>query len=551
MKIEKLTVRGFKNLEDVTADFTHAGPAVVLVGQNGSGKSNLLEAVAIIFRDLAFRRETPFAYEMRYQTRSAVVSIKHSPAAKSGGRRSFAVKNAEAKSFRQISGNEFYSGQSYLPANIFGYYSGTRQNLHRIFLDDEINLYHDARLSIMERTETEADEPELAAGRFTLPGTMRRFFYGHLKNAPLVLLSYFASGKTGLQNFLRSELSIDGFESALITLKRPEWLALPDGPALAGDFPWDVTRFLDNEAGEFLVMLWNAALSPFATSVEYENLRDHPDAESGPPKTDKIFLFFPDVQSLARAYGGEITEQRFFALLEALSVLDILDEAQVWVTRNGVKQEISSKEISDGEKQLLTIVGLLYLTPGEEALFLLDEPDTHLNPSWKWDFLRTIKQEAGDISNCQFILTSHDPLTIAGLKREDVQVVYKDRETGKTEIDHPPVDPQGLGVAGVLRQIFGMRTTVDPETQELIDQRNILLAMGERSRDQDRDLHRLNNDIRALGFTLQNKEDLFAQFLNEYKAQDRGKLTLTPDEILAQNDAIKAAIVQLKSGKIT
>jgi len=35
---------------------------------------------------------------------------------------------------------------------------------------------------------------------------------------------------------------------------------------------------------------------------------------------------------------------------------------------------------SEGEQQLLLVLGLLKFTAEEEALFLLDEPDTHLNP---------------------------------------------------------------------------------------------------------------------------------------------------------------------------
>lgn len=546
MKIDKLSVRGFKNLEDVAVDFSKAGPAIVLVGQNGSGKSNLLEAIAIIFRDLAFRRETPFAYELQFRTRSSVIQIRHNPELESRDRYAFSVKLGDGKSFKVLSPNAFYKGQSYLPANVFGYYSGSRQNLQRIFLEDENETYHDARLSIAERTSTEDENSSSDARRLTLPGTMRRFFYGHLKNAPLVLLSYFASGKTGLQAFLKTELSIDEFDSALITLKRPDWFGLPDEPVGTGNFPWDVTGSLDNEVGELLLMLWRSALAPFASSIDIENIRGDAGLDVSPLKVDKIFLFFPDVEALARAFSLEITEQRFFALLEALSVLDILEDAQVWVRRNGIKQEISSKEISDGEKQLLTIVGLLYLTPGEETLFLLDEPDTHLNPAWKWDFLRTIKEHAGDISNCQFILTSHDPLTIAGLKQEDVQIVFKDPQTGRTEIDHPSVDPQGLGVAGVLRQVFGMRTTLDPETQDWIDQRNRLLSQRMEGKSIEEELTEINEKLDALGLAYQSRDPDYDAFLRARRESEfERKRSYTPQELTDQAAYIRNLIEKL------
>jgi recombinational DNA repair ATPase RecF len=52
MRIDRLKVRGFKNLEDVDIDFDQDSLETVLIGQNGSGKSNVIEALATIFRDL-------------------------------------------------------------------------------------------------------------------------------------------------------------------------------------------------------------------------------------------------------------------------------------------------------------------------------------------------------------------------------------------------------------------------------------------------------------------------------------------------------------------
>ena len=43
--IERLTVRTFKSLEDVTVDL---GLVNVFIGANGSGKSNLLEALGVL-----------------------------------------------------------------------------------------------------------------------------------------------------------------------------------------------------------------------------------------------------------------------------------------------------------------------------------------------------------------------------------------------------------------------------------------------------------------------------------------------------------------------
>ena len=528
MKILSLRIQGFKNLEDVSVDFSKSGPAVVLVGQNGSGKSNLLEAIATIFRDLSLDRRTPFNFEITYTIRSHAVRIDHVLTRRNSTE--FYIKSAPDSEYQKLGRSEFFSGQTLLPNNVFGYYSGTRDNLAEIFRPHEEAYYRLARglkTSVVERSSL--------AGRTQL----RPFFFGRLRNAGLVLLSYFASGNPKLKGFLKDHLSIDNFDSALLTFSRPLWFERASSTSQG--LPWDTVRSLDTEVGTFLKKLWEASLAPISYVVSLPS----PETKR-PVRRDHIFLFFPDSVKLAQAFGAEGTEQRFFTLLEALVVLGILEDVQVWIKRDGLMEEISSKEISDGERQLLTIIGLLYLTPGEESLFLLDEPDTHLNPSWKWDFLQTIASQVGDTSSCQFILTSHDPLTIAGLKREDVQIVFKDPTTRKTEVDHPSVDPKGLGVAGVLRQIFGLRTTLDPETQKLVDDRNRLLSRGQSDDNIEEELRKINAKLDALGLAYQSRDPDYDAFLRARHAVERvNERTYTPEEIEQQNSYIKQFIEKL------
>jgi hypothetical protein len=44
------------------------------------------------------------------------------------------------------------------------------------------------------------------------------------------------------------------------------------------------------------------------------------------------------------------------------------------------------------------------------------------------------------------------------------------------------VDPKGLGVAAILTEIFGLETTLDQETQDMLDKRNQLFAFPEKNR---------------------------------------------------------------------
>src|SRR5260370_95751 len=74
-----------------------------------------------------------------------------------------------------------------------------------------------------------------------------------------------------------------------------------------------------------------------------------------------------------------------------------------------------------------------FVSRGKRALFLLDEPDTHLNPLWQHSYLNLIQDWtgiAGDADNCQILVTSHNPLTIAALGRDEVRVRRFDKLSG-------------------------------------------------------------------------------------------------------------------------
>ncbi|UTW32806.1 AAA family ATPase [Idiomarina loihiensis] len=53
MKLDYLEIRdGFKNIQNLKLDFDDSQLLTVLIGRNGSGKSNVIEALVRIFRAL-------------------------------------------------------------------------------------------------------------------------------------------------------------------------------------------------------------------------------------------------------------------------------------------------------------------------------------------------------------------------------------------------------------------------------------------------------------------------------------------------------------------
>jgi hypothetical protein len=123
MRVDHLKIRGFKNLEDVDIDFDQDSLETVLIGQNGSGKSNVIEALATIFRDLDSQRPgRGFDYFIAYDCKDHRVEIDQG-------------YTETGKSIVRIDGNESTLGRlrggngAYLPNHVFGYYSGRSERL--------------------------------------------------------------------------------------------------------------------------------------------------------------------------------------------------------------------------------------------------------------------------------------------------------------------------------------------------------------------------------------------------------------------------------------
>ena len=68
LRLKKVYIEDYKNIQGQTFDFSSSNGYVALIGLNGSGKSNLLEAISLIFKGLLFdKKKVPFDYEITYE----------------------------------------------------------------------------------------------------------------------------------------------------------------------------------------------------------------------------------------------------------------------------------------------------------------------------------------------------------------------------------------------------------------------------------------------------------------------------------------------------
>jgi Fe-S cluster assembly ATPase SufC len=114
MKIKKLIIKNYKNLN---LELSNDSSVIALIGNNGSGKSNVLEALSIIFFNLYNRKEKdiPFNFQLEYIIGAANNKIK--------------VEKINSSVKIYVDGNSRADCYSYLPKQITAIYSGEEDRL--------------------------------------------------------------------------------------------------------------------------------------------------------------------------------------------------------------------------------------------------------------------------------------------------------------------------------------------------------------------------------------------------------------------------------------
>lgn len=518
MRLDYLKIEKFKNLEDFEIDFDEActEPVTVVLGRNGSGKSNLFEALVIIFRDLMEGRSTSdFGYELRYTLKggSEKVSVQN-PA--SVGRRLLESRDGTvisdfAFSVTKDGGTNRIARKdipNHLPRYVVTYYSGVSNRMEHHFYVPQREF-----------------RDQLLKGN-KIP--LRPLFYAKPIHSHFALLAFFMTDDVEIKEFLSDYPWIEEFESALFVLKRPHW-ARGKSRRKGGD-----PRFW-NAGGvvkDFLGCLYDCALAPVRIPGRIQHSFDQIE------NTEFLYLFLRDTTKLqelakkslsamsqksgsgkeggeasAAAVAAKFSAAEFFKLLESTFMSDLIHETRIRVkVRNA--GALTFRELSEGEQQLLTVVGMLRFTRDDDSLFLLDEPDTHLNPAWGMEYLNILNKHAHTGRNSHLLVATHDPLVLTNLRRNQIAILERDEESGKVSAFEPSEDPLGMGVQGILRNMFGIRSAVGTEVQKMLDERASLLALGdERTAAQQDALKTLTEELSALGFGREFRDPDYAQFI--------------------------------------
>jgi len=435
MKIKRLCISSFKNIEDAKLNFT-SDLITLLVGQNGLGKSNLLEAISLIFRDLDLLKEEDFEswssmqdhfqYEIQYECKHLDIKITCSDLLSIYSR---TAKSKEA--YKAIDFPTFQRNKSdYIPDYILGYYSGENNRIKFFF-----NNHRNKRLNNLMNRNPRLDEPALGKMFFTEKN------YGELLFFTMWVFKDVSPYSTKIKRLLNEYLHIDLNSKVLIGFNNPSFARNSperDADHLLSNIQAKIERPFWGLAGNIdllLRILWNNN-SAYSTPIAFED----PEFDLDKDKNGFVSFNELDYTSLAKDLQGKIDDPiHLFDILQAADELEIIYEIKTEIIKDGLAVTHDFKELSEGERQLLTVLGLIIVTGRDDCLFLLDEPDTHLNPRWQREFVHLLNEMNLNEDQSHIILATHSPLIVQSSDGADILLFSKDQGKIRLELSEVPI----------------------------------------------------------------------------------------------------------------
>lgn len=143
------------------------------------------------------------------------------------------------------------------------------------------------------------------------------------------------------------------------------------------------------------------------------------------------------------------------------------------ILENDEGKTIAFDDLSDGEAQLIQIIGAAHLFSAENTLMIFDEPETHLNPSWRTRFHQhlnkaiqpdahpNIGESDGQV---QAFISTHSPFLLSSLQKSDI-LRFK-RNNDLIDMDQPTSETYGASFESIIKQFFELDSMISQTAVE-------------------------------------------------------------------------------------
>lgn len=146
----------------------------------------------------------------------------------------------------------------------------------------------------------------------------------------------------------------------------------------------------------------------------------------------------------------------------------VLDKIRL--NKKDEEELIKYKNLSDGEHQLMHVLGSIMLLNTSGSILLYDEPETHFNPDWRSQLITLInkateeKKMEDKIRKQEIFITSHSPFIVSDCRRERVFIFEKGKAT------NPKINTFGTSVNIITEEVFKKKESISGQSLEKIDE---------------------------------------------------------------------------------
>lgn len=476
----------FRNENNISADKLNEFHPFCFAGLNGSGKSNVLEALSLIFfyLECSFSKYLPNDFKESFEQKEIPFGFELEYLIKKDGYfnpiQIFKQENRPVEFYRTSETNEIIRVSSipvregvykndavakqYLPDLVIGYSSGENEILSLPFYKTRFTHFDNYKQSLLN--EEKYDNKPLTS-----------LIYIDYSMSQAVLLANFLMQKEGeslerdVLYSIKKELEIEKLYSFRLVINDFEISA--DKKTNSKIVPKKLISQLRIEKKNNLSLiqkLKNCATSFFKIDEElvldyYVNSETKKAFQlhfNTPYELFKEFqtLMELNLHSTENSLKNEIYTSDSMYISEKLPKPKGKDLVfyfnEFFIKKKGVDKPLLIKSLSDGEHQFLHSMGICLMLKGKTALLLLDEPETHFNPDWRSKFISilndSLKRGESDNSLRDILITSHSPFIISDCFPNKV-VVFKKGEQPINAVDMR-FNTFGTSVNIVLEEIF-------------------------------------------------------------------------------------------------
>lgn len=481
MKIKSLWVSEYKNLKNIDLKF-NSNLVTLLVGQNGLGKSNLIEILAMIFRDIDLLNDETefkawsskyslghFEYIIVYECNELDIHI----TIKDDFFEVKTKKIVEVGEFETLSFSQFLRIKKLLlPKFIIGYYSGENRRIKELIKTHEEKEKYHQRNFFNRKTKPNQE--------------LRKIFFAENFHGQLLLVTlalYSNSVKYGkeISKFFSEYLDIGEVQKITIRLNNPRSKSYIHSHKGIDDFYnnfFNTNALVENPFWNLKGKVNELIKILFSYGNEFNKMALYTNEGEDKRRFVKEMIEFYDIE-ISKIQDNVIEKFpkpiNFFDALESSSVIEILSEIEIFIKREGIDEPIKFSNLSEGQQQLIVVIGLILVTGDEDCLFLLDEPDTHINPKWQRNYVELIKEYNKNEEKSHIFLATHSPLLVQAYEGEDLFLFRKDGNNVIIDTENHQIENWRIDQV-LVSEYFNLPSARPPKMDDYISLRADILS---------------------------------------------------------------------------